>query len=311
MGHGHDHGAVSGEADRRWLTLALVVLTAFTIGEAIAGLAIGSLALLSDAGHLVTDVVALAIAVLASKIAARPARGAFTYGFSRVDALSGQANGITLLLLAFWFLIEAIHRFMHPPEVSGGAMTVIALIGVAVNVVVVGLAARANANSLNVRGAVAHLINDLWAFILTAIAGLVIMKTGWTRADALASIVIAGLMILSGIDLIRKSGRVFLEAAPVGVEPSLIGQDMANVEGVGQVHDLHVWELGAGEPALSAHVMVLELFDCHEVAEKVRQVLADLHHISHATLQADHLQDEVAHDDCASNHGPGYVGQIL
>jgi cobalt-zinc-cadmium efflux system protein len=310
MGHGHDHGAATGEADRRWLTLALVVLTAFTVGEAIAGLAIGSLALLSDAGHLVTDVVALAIAVLASKIAARPARGAFTYGFSRVDALSGQANGITLLLLAFWFLIEAVDRFMHPPEVSGGAMTVIALIGVAVNVVVVGLAARANANSLNVRGAVAHLINDLWAFILTAIAGLVIMKTGWTQADALASVAIAGLMIFAGIDLIRKSGRIFLEAAPIGVEPSLIGQDMADVEGVGQVHDLHVWELGAGEPALSAHVMVLESFDCHEVAEKVRQVLADLHHISHATLQADHLRDAMAHDDCASNHGPGYVGQI-
>jgi cobalt-zinc-cadmium efflux system protein len=163
--------------------------------------------------------------------------------------------------------------------------------------------------SLNIRGAVTHLVNDLWAFLATAVAGLVVLLTGWRQADGVASLVVAGLMVYSGVGLIRAAGRVFLEAAPVGTDPSRIGQAMASVPGVREVHDLHVWDLGAGDAALSAHLVVDGNFDCHEVAHGVRTVLSDAHRIDHATLQADHQHSgrPLLADDCA-RHGPGYFG---
>jgi cobalt-zinc-cadmium efflux system protein len=196
--------------------------------------------------------------------------------------------------------------------VRGGAVLLVALIGIAVNLVAVLLAGRANRDSLNVRGAVAHLVTDLWAFIATAIAGLIIVLTGWTRADAIASLLVAALMVYSGVGLVRAAGRVFLEAAPHGSDPARIGRSMAGVPGVTEVHDLHVWDLGSGEPALSAHIVVGSAFDCHEVARGVRLVLADGHSISHATLQADHQHggQPSVEDDCSLSHGPGYLGEL-
>jgi cobalt-zinc-cadmium efflux system protein len=308
---GHNHATVTSESDRRWLFLSLGVIVTFMIGEVIVGIIAGSLALISDAGHMLTDAAALALAIVASKLAQRPAKGSYTYGFTRVDALSAQANGITLLLLAIWFTVEAVRRLFNPPEVQGNLVLIVAVVGIAVNILAVFLASRANRASLNVRGAVAHIVNDLWAFVATAVAGAIIVLTGWTRADAIASLIVAALMVHTGISLVRAAGRVFLEAAPRGLEPARIGRDMADVAGVTEVHDLHVWDLGAAEPALSAHVVVSAAFDCHEVADEVRQVLADGHHITHATLQADHRHggQELVGDDCAVSHGPGYVGQ--
>ena len=292
------------------MSAALAVIVAFMVAEVAVGLAVGSLALLTDAGHLLTDAAALAVAVIAAGLARRPARGAYTYGFTRIDAVSAQANGITLLLLAAWFSVAAVRRLFDPPDVPGAAVLVVALVGIAVNLVAVLLAARADQHSLNVRGALAHLVTDLWAFVATAAAGAVILLTGWTRADPVASLVVAALMVRSGIGLVAPAGRVFLEAAPNGTDPARIGRSMAAVAGVREVHDLHVWDLGAGEPALSAHLVIEASHDCHEVAHGVRRVLADLHRIRHATLQADHQHADrppVA-DDCARDaHGPGYV----
>ena len=305
----HLHGGPA--ADRRWLSAALAVILAFGLCEAAVGLAVGSLALLTDAGHLLTDAGALAVAIAASGISQRPARGAYTYGFTRIDAISAQANGITLLLLAGWFTVAAVRRLLDPPEVPGAAVLVVALIGIAVNLLAVLLAARADRASLNVRGALAHLVTDLWAFVATAVAGAVMVLTGWTRADAVASLVVAALMVRSGVGLVRSAGRVFLEAAPNGADPARIGHSMASVPGVTEVHDLHVWDLGAGEPALSAHVVIDAAYDCHEVAHGVRRVLAQTHGIDHATLQADHQHGNrpLVGDDCAlDRHGPGYVG---
>ncbi len=311
---GHSHGAVasSGAADRRWLSAALVVIVAFMLGEVVVGLAAGSLALLTDAGHMLTDAGALAVAVAASRLSQRPARGAYTYGFTRIDAVSAQANGIALLLLAAWFGVAAVRRLLHPARVHGSAVLVVALIGIAVNVLAVALVARANRNSLNVQGALAHLVNDLWAFVATAVAGLVIVLTGWVRADPVASLVVAALMVHGGLGLVRSAGRVFLEAAPHGSDPARIGRSMAEVAGVTEVHDLHVWDLGAGEPALSAHLVIDARFDCHEVARGVRQVLSDAHRIGHATLQADHQHGDQPSvgDDCSVSHGPGYAGDL-
>ena len=293
----------AGRADRRWLLAALAVLAAFMVGEVVAGLLAHSLALISDAVHLLTDAAALLVSVIASRIAERPARGAFTYGFARVDALSGQANGITLLLLAAWITAEAIRRLIDPPDAAGGVIVVVAGIGVIVNVVATRLAARADRRSLNIRGAVAHLVTDLWAVVATFAAGVVIMATGWTRADPIASLIIAVLMITTGVKLIRNAGRVFLEAAPAGMDPMLIGSELAARHGVAQVHDLHVWELTAGEAALSAHVLVDQVGDCHEIGDALRAQLAAEYGIEHVTLQVDHVSSR---DDghCADAHGP-------
>jgi cobalt-zinc-cadmium efflux system protein len=305
----HQHVSVTAHTDRRWLLASLTVIVLFMIVEVIVGTLASSLALISDAGHMLTDAAALGLAIAASRLAQRPAKGSYTYGFTRVDAVSAQANGITLLLLAAWFTFEAVRRLVNPPAVEGGLVLLVAIIGIVVNLVAVLLARRANRDSLNVRGAVTHVVTDLYAFIATAVAGLVILLTGWGRADALASLVVAGLMVYAGLGLVRSAGRVFLEAAPVGIDPRSIGQQMAEVAGVAEIHDLHVWDLGAGEAALSAHVVVASTYDCHEVADTVRTLLQG-HRIAHATLQADHRHGvgPLASDECAVSHGPGYIG---
>jgi cobalt-zinc-cadmium efflux system protein len=310
----HDH--VRGPAqpvDRRWLLAAFVLVLAFMAGEVVAGLLAHSLVLLSDAGHMVTDAAALLVAAIAAKIAQRPARGPYTYGFARVDALSAQANGITLLLLAVWFAIEAVRHLIHPGGVHGAVVTVMALAGIAVNLVATSLASRADRASrvdqdgrasLNVRGALAHLVTDVWAFTATFIAGLVILFSGWARADALATLIVGGLMAWTGWALVRAAGRVFLEGAPRDVDPAALGADLAAIDGVAEVHDLHIWQIGPGEPAVSAHVLVRTPHDCHEVSGRLRQLLAERYGVDHVTLQADHA-DSPRHraDDCADAHG--------
>lgn len=305
-----DHGAEhhshrpSTSADRRWLLAALGVVVAFMAGEVVAGLLAHSVALLTDAGHMLTDATALAVAIAVSRIAQRPAKGAYTYGYARVDALSGQASGITLLLLAAWFGVLAVRRLVDPSPVHGGVVTVVAAIGLVVNVCATLLAGRADQSGLNVRGVVAHLTTDVWAFGATLVAGLVVLTTGWNRADPVASLVVAAVLVWTGAGLVRAAGRVFLEAAPDGVDPHQLGQRMAAVDGVAEVHDLHVWQLGPGQPAVSAHVLVQPSHDCHAIGMAVRAVLADRYAIGHVTLQTDHA-DAPGHrvDDCADSHG--------
>jgi cobalt-zinc-cadmium efflux system protein len=298
--------------DRRWLLASLAVILCFMIGEVVVGLAVGSLALLADAGHMLTDAAALALAVITSRVSERPPRGAFTFGFTRVDALSAQGNGITLLALSVWFVIEGVRRLIDPPEVPSASVLIVAVIGIGMNVLAVILAGRASRASLNVRGAMAHIVNDLWAFVATAVAGLLMLLFGWYRADAIATLIVAVLMIKAGLGLVTAAGRVFLEAAPSGVNPRDIGSEMAEIAGVREIHDLHVWDLGSGEPALSAHVVVSAERDCHEVAADVRTMLTDHHLIAHATLQVDHQREGGASvgDDCVLSHGPGYLNSI-
>jgi cobalt-zinc-cadmium efflux system protein len=301
----HHHGhRPSGTGDQRWLLSALGVVVAFMAVEVVAGVLAHSLALLADAGHMLTDAAALLLGVIAARVARRPARGAYTYGFARVDALSGQVNGVTLLLLALWFAVEGVRRLVDPSGVHGGVVALVAVVGVAVNVVATMLAGRADPSSLNVRGVVTHLVTDVWAFLATLVAGLVVLGTGWTRADPIASLLVATLMAWTGAGLVRAAGRVFLEAAPQGLDPQQLGAELAAVAGVAQVHDLHVWVIGSSEAALSAHVLVRPTFDCHEVAEALRVRLADGHGIDHVTLQVDH-QEQQLHDanSCTDSHG--------
>lgn len=295
--------------DSAWLVAAFAVVTAFMVGELVAGLLANSLALLADAGHMLTDAGALLLAVIATRVAGRPARGAFTYGFTRVDALSGQANGITLVLLAIWFVVEGVRRLIHPQPVHGMVVIIVAIVGVAVNALATWLASRADRRGLNVRGVLAHLLTDIWAFGATLAAGIVVTVSGWLRADAVASLAVAALMFWTGGGLVRAANRVFLEAAPVGVDPAEVGAEMAAVNGVASVHDLHVWELGGQHSALSAHVLVHPSLDCHDVAARLRRTLAVARGIEHVTLQVDHADDQRAHraDGCYETHGDVHV----
>jgi cobalt-zinc-cadmium efflux system protein len=285
-GHGHLHART--EADARALKVALALILSFMAVEVVAGILASSLALLSDAAHMLTDAAALALSLVALRIARRPPRGAMTYGFGRVEILSAQANGITLVVLALWIVFEAVQRLVTPPEVEGAIVVVVAVAGIAVNLAATFALAGASRESLNVEGSFQHILTDLFAFVATAIAGAVILLTGFARADALASLLVAALMLVAGARLVKASARVFLEAAPAELDPELIGRTLAAQPGVVEVHDLHVWEVTSGFPALSAHVVVGAGRDCHELRRALQQELATRFDLRHTTLQVDH-----------------------
>jgi cobalt-zinc-cadmium efflux system protein len=278
------------------------------LGEVIAGLAAHSLALLSDAAHMLTDAAAIALVLITARLAARPPRGGYTYGLKRAEILSAQANGITLVVLSAWLGYSAIRRLVTPEPVAGGTVLAVALAGVAVNLAATLLIARApGRHRLNVKGAFAHILTDLYAFAATAIAGLVIVTSGFARADALATLVVVALMLRAGYGLIRDSGRIFLEAAPAGLDPETVGAAMADRPDVTEVHDLHIWEITSGMPAASAHILVTPGADCHAVRADIEVFLAGEYEIGHATLQVDHAPTASGCEPhCDDAHGPSY-----
>lgn len=300
--HGHSHLDHAREADQRALQQALVLILGFMAAEIVAGIVASSLALLSDAAHMLTDAAAIAISIGAARLASKPARGAMTYGLGRVEILSAQANGVTLLVLGCLIVYEAIARLVSPPDVRGGLVLAVALVGIGVNLAATTILSRGTGDrSLNVEGSYRHLLTDLYGFIATAIAAVVILATGFVRADAIASLLIAGLMLHAAYGLLKASGRVFLEAAPAGINPDEIGRALASENDVIEVHDLHVWEVTSGFPALSAHIVVRSGSDCHALRRKLQRVLEERFGLSHTTLQVDHeagpqrpLQIEVA-----------------
>jgi len=289
---GHSHG-VSGDADRGKLAIALALIVSFMIVEVVVGALVHSLALLSDAAHMLADAGAIGLSLVAIGLAARPARGAMTFGLKRSEILSAQFNGATLLVLGLLIVYEGITRLVHPPGVAGAAVLVVALVGVVVNLAATVALSSANRRSLNVEGSLRHVVTDLAAFVFTAIAGAVILLTGFQRADGIASLVIAAIMLHAAYGLLRDSGRIFLEAAPAGLDPDAIGHAMVHQPGVTEVHDLHVWEVTSGFPALSAHVMVDSECNCHAVSRAVRRLLHETFGIDHTTLQVDHAGGEL------------------
>jgi cobalt-zinc-cadmium efflux system protein len=312
-GHGHGH-AVSADADRRYLTAALALLVAFMAGEVIVGLIARSLALISDAGHMLTDSASIVFALVAMRLAARPPRGGFTYGLKRAEILSAQLNGATLLVLAGYFCFEAIRRLVAPPAVEGKLVLITALIGIGVNVMATWLLGKADRSSLNVEGAYQHILNDLFAFIATAVSGLVVLLTGFARADAIATLVVAALMLKAGYGLIHETGRILLQAAPPGLVPAEIGARLASQPGVAEVHDLHVWELTSGYSSLSAHVLVHPDADCKLMRLRLQDLIVRSYGITHTTLQVDPapssdvgLSGCVDVQHCADPHGPHYL----
>jgi cobalt-zinc-cadmium efflux system protein len=286
--HAHSHGDARAQ-DRRLLAVALVLIVGLMAGEIASGLIAGSLALLADAGHLLTDALALAAALVASRLASRPARGAWTFGLGRAEILAALGNGVALGLVGIWIVYGAIRRLVSPPDVHGGIVLVVALAGVVVNLAATLVLARADRENLNVRGAFLHVATDLAAFIGTAVAGALVLATGWDRFDALAGLAVAALCLRSSWSLLRDSGRIFMEGAPAGVDPDEIARTIAADPDVVEVHDLHVWTVTSGFPALAAHVLVSPATDCHNARRRLQSLLHERYHLHHVTLQVDHV----------------------
>jgi cobalt-zinc-cadmium efflux system protein len=283
------HAHADRSTDRRRLGIALALIAALMLGEVAGGIVAHSLALLSDAGHMLTDAAALGAALAAAALAARPAQGKWTFGFGRAEILAAQGNGIALLLVAGWVVYAAVRRLVSPPTVHGGIVLSLALAGVAVNLVATLVLAGADRSSLNVRGAFLHVATDLAAFAGTAVAGALVLLTGWNRFDPLAALLVAALMIRSGWYLLRESGRIFLEASPAGIDPDAVASALAADPEVVEVHDLHVWTVTSGFPALAAHILVAPGSDCHAARRRFTRLLAERFGLRHTTLQVDHV----------------------
>jgi cobalt-zinc-cadmium efflux system protein len=285
--HQHEHA----RGDRRLLALALGVLAVFMVVEIVLGILASSLALIADAGHMLTDASALGLALFAAWAAALPARGRWTFGFARAEILAAQANGVTLLVIAVLIVYSSVRRLIEPPDVDGGVVAIVALAGIAVNFGVLAILSRARRESLNVRGAYLHVATDLVAFLGTALAGLLIVLTGWDRFDPVASLLVAGLMLAAAVTLLRESTLIFLEGAPASAPPTDVGRAIAAHEGVVETHDLHVWTVTSGFPALSAHVLVRPDADCHRIRVELEQMLHERFGVEHSTLQVEHVAE--------------------
>jgi cobalt-zinc-cadmium efflux system protein len=296
----HRHG-VTPSSDSRYIAVALGLIVGFLVFEVVMAFVGHSLALLADAGHMLTDAGALGASLLAIRLARRPASGVWTFGFKRAEVLSAQANGITLLVISALVAFEAVSRLIHPLPVTGGIVVAVAAVGVAVNVAATWILARANRGSINVRGAFAHIITDLYGFIGTLAAGIVIIITGFERADAIASLIVVGLMLHAAWGLLRETGRILLEAAPEGYAPGEIVTAITGQPGVASVHDVHVWLITSGFPALSAHVLVRPPAGCHQVRRELEQLLCERFALDHTTLQVDHAHDEALTVGCGTS----------
>ncbi len=285
--HSHEH-LHRPEGDRRLLGWALALIAALMVGELVTGILAGSLALLADAGHLISDVAALAFALIAAAMAARPARGRWTYGFRRMEILAAQVNGLALLLVGVWIVYGAVRRLVSPQDVRGGVVLVVALCGIAVNLAATSLLARASRESLNIRGAFLHVATDLAAFVGTAVAGALILVTGWNRLDPIAGLLIASLMFWAAFGLLRDTTQIFLEGSPAGIDPVEVGRAIVETPEVREVHDLHIWTVSDGFPVVSAHVLVAAGADCHALRRTLEGMLAEHFGLDHSTLQVEH-----------------------
>ncbi len=291
-GHGdHDHGR---GADRRALTVVFALTGAFTVAEVVGGLVTGSLALLADAGHMLSDAFSLGVALFAVWLAGRPATPNRSFGYKRAEILATLFNGATLVAISIWIFIEAYRRFSEPPEILGGWMLAVAALGLVVNLAGAAILSRSGGESLNIQGALRHLLADVLGSVGAIAAALVILATGWRYADPLISVLIGLLVLGSSWRLLRDSTNILLEGTPPGINAEEVGRKMVGAPGVVEVHDLHVWTITSGFPALAAHVLVGRDEDCHARRRDLEELLAREYNIDHTTLQVDHLGDHHA-----------------
>jgi len=289
--HGHDDAHANGpdrRADARALAWVLALTAGFAVAEVVGGLVAGSLALLADAAHMVSDVASLALALGAIWLAGRAASSRMSFGYRRAEILAALANGVGLVAVAIWIWVEAAGRLSSPGEVAGVMTLAIGLAGLVVNVVGAWILWRSQAGSLNVRAAFLHVIGDLLGSLGVVVAAVLVLTMGWERADPVIAILIGGLVLVSAWRVLRESVGVLLEGAPEGIDVDAVGRRMASMDGVTEVHDLHIWTITSGFPALSAHVLVGQGEDCHGRRRELATMLDDEFGIGHSTLQVEH-----------------------
>lgn len=303
----HDHapsGGIRDASNRRLLATALGLTTVVMVVQIVGAIVSGSLALLADAAHMFTDAAALVVALIATAIAARPADDRRTFGYQRAEVLGALANGIILILLCAWVGIEAVQRLLSPAEaeVQGGLMLVVAIAGLVANAVSMFLLSRAQKRSINVRGAYLEVLGDLIGSAAVIVAAIVIVTTGFTQADAIASLFIAVLIVPRAIGLLREVVVVLTESAPVGVHVAEIREHLREADGVVDVHDVHVWQLTRGAPVFSAHVIVEDAALTHgraaAILASLQTCLADHFDVEHSTFQlepAGHVEHDSRH----------------
>ena len=289
--HTHDHGR---GADRRALAAVFALTATFVVAEVVGGLITGSLALLADAGHMLSDALSLGVALFAGWLADRPATPNRSFGYKRAEILAALFNGVTLVAISVWIFVEAYRRFSEPPEVLGGWMLVVAVLGLLVNITGVVILSRSGGESLNVQGALRHVLADVLGSVGAIAAAIIILLTGWRYADPTISLLIGLLVLGSSWKLLRESTNILLEGTPPGIDAARVGNGMAGLKGVKEVHDLHIWTITSGFPALSAHVLVGHDEDCHARRRDLEELLARDYGIKHTTLQVDHTGDHAA-----------------
>jgi cobalt-zinc-cadmium efflux system protein len=299
----HVHG-IEADANRRYLYIALILIVAFIAGEVIVAFTAKSLALLADAAHMLTDAAAIGAAIWATHLAARAPTQRWTFGLKRAEILSAAANGVSLLVIAALISYEAVRRLISPPEVHGVALLVVAGVGVVVNLAAIWVLAKANRRSLNIEGAFQHIVTDLYAFLGTTVAGIVIVTVGFPRADPIASLFVVALMVRAAWRLLGASGHVLLEGTPESVDLDEVLRHIEEVPEVVSVHDLHAWLLTSDRPVISAHVVVSDgcvaAGTMGRVLDHLQDCLAGHFDVEHSTFQLEaqtHLEHErTAHD---------------
>ena len=308
--HAHLHAHLKGDAKHTHsftgrkqsvLAWALGLTLSFAGVEVAFGFLSNSLALISDAGHMVTDAAALGLALLAQVIARRPPSPRHSFGFGRAEALAAFVNGLAMLCVVGWICIEAVLRFSTPEAVHGDTVVVVAVIGLAINVVVAWVLAK-DKESVNTRAALVHVMGDLLGSVAAIVAGAVIYFTGWMQIDPLLSVLVSLLILKSTFGVLKDSYHFLMEGVPHQIDYLQVGADVEQIPGVLSVHDLHVWDMSPGQPALIGHVQINELQDWPQVLRAIKAMLLNRHGIDHITLQAEtagmaglHQQDH-SHD---------------
>jgi cobalt-zinc-cadmium efflux system protein len=286
----HAHVAQRARS-RRVLGVVLVLTAGYAVVELIGGLATGSLALLADAAHMFGDTGTVGLALFASWLAGRPATARRSFGYQRAEILAALANGVALVALAIWIFIEAFDRLSDPPKILGGWVLAVAAVGLGINLTAAWILDRASGESLNVRAVYRHVLADLAGSVGVIVAALIVLTTGWRYADPLVGLAIGVLVLFSSWTILRDSVSILLESTPAGIDAQEVGRRMAGVEGVVEVHDLHIWTITSGFPALSAHVLVAPGDDCHDRRRQLEAMLVDEFGLRHTTLQVEHATE--------------------
>jgi cobalt-zinc-cadmium efflux system protein len=278
----HAHGGA-----RKALALALALVAGFAVVEALAGVVAGSVALLADAAHMLSDALALGLALFAAWLALRPATPERSFGWRRAEVLAALANAVVLVVLGVWIVWEAAGRLSDPPAVTGGWVLAAGAAGLVVNLAAARVLHGAG-SGLNVRAAMLHVLADLASSVGVIVAGLIVIATGWRYADPLTGLAIGVLVIVSTVGVLRETIGVLLEGAPEGIDAREVGAAIASAQGVVGVHDLHLWTITSGFPALSAHVLVAAGADCHAIRRELEVLLRERFELEHTTLQVEH-----------------------